>query len=359
LGLTWDNETIKQVFDLMIRTPIVDPYLRRRNAIHRFNLRQIEKNRFPVKCGCVVCGEGFLCGNIEDYLKRQYYLGPDKAGNIRHVCWGCDLTHKVRVAAGTLYNLVCAIPVAERDGNEIYPNEIPVRPEEKTRQPGCGLSDYAGPARLLTKFGRHELVIRQNAGSPVRNILTITSDLVDLPAIERRLALYLWGRLTPPEAQQTLKRIGRLYRNSCWLPRLEKHCLFDKAEASSWKKAQLWKPGQRPFEWDPKDLLALEGREIRQILGGVFVAHAGYWDKPFWLRSHKRHADLARTRTAYNDQHGSCWNSPRDNLGRANLTKTFRALGSINMPRDAIEARNGMIANLERDFAPRNEREAA
>jgi hypothetical protein len=182
---------------------------------------------------------------------------------------------------------------------------------------------------------------------------------VDLPAIDTRLALYLWERLTPPETQQVLKRIGRLYKNSCWWPKREKRSLFDRAEASSWKKAQLYKPGQRPFEWDPKDLLALESREIRQILGGVFVGHAGYWDKPFWLRSHKRHADLERMRTAYNDQHASYWNGPRDNLGRANLTKTFRALGTINIPRETIEVRDTMIENLERDFAPRKEREAA
>jgi hypothetical protein len=245
LGLTWDNETIKQVFDLMIRTPIVDPYLRRRNAIHRFNLRQIEKNRFPVKCGCVVCGEGFLCGNIEDYLKRQYYLGPDKAGNIRHVCWGCDLTHKVRVAAGTLYNLVCAIPVSERDRQEIYPAEFrhpPWFPDslpEKMRLPGLGLRDYAGPS----KFG-----IRQQAASLVRNVLTL---LVGIPAIDTRWALYLLA----PETQQVLKRIGRLYKNSCWWSKKGPHRLFDKAEASSWKKAQLWKPGKYSVDddFEPKD----------------------------------------------------------------------------------------------------------
>lgn len=93
----------------MIRTLIDDPYLGRRNSIHKSRLRQIEKNRFPKKCECVVCGEFFLCGNIEDYLRRQYYLGP-KNGKLRHVCWGCDLKHKVRAAAGTLYQLIRAIP---------------------------------------------------------------------------------------------------------------------------------------------------------------------------------------------------------------------------------------------------------
>jgi hypothetical protein len=37
------------VIGLMIDDNVLH-YLRRRNSIHRFNLRQIEKNRFPVKC---------------------------------------------------------------------------------------------------------------------------------------------------------------------------------------------------------------------------------------------------------------------------------------------------------------------
>jgi hypothetical protein len=336
----------------MIHTLIDDPYLGRRNSIHRSRLRQIEKNRFPKKCSCVVCGEGFLCRSIEDYVRRQYYLGPDKNGKPRHVCWGCDLDSKVKIAARTLYHLVCAIPVVVRDRNEIYPNEIPVRPEANMWLSGLALNDYAGPARLLTKFGGYELVIRQKAASSVRNVLAITSELVNLPAIEKRLVLYLWGRLTPPETQQTLKRIGRHYKNSCWWPNREKPCLFDKAAASSWKKSQLYKPGQRPFEWDPKDLLALEGREIWQISGGVFVGYAGYWNKPFWLRSHKRHAELGDTRAAHNGRWGSYTNNNK-------LSRTLREQRSLNIPRENYEARNGMIANLERDFAPRNEREAA
>jgi hypothetical protein len=347
LGLTWDNETIKQVFDLMIRTPIVDPYLRRRNAIHRFNLRQIEKNRFPVKCGCVVCGEGFLCGNIEDYLKRQYYLGPDKAGNIRHVCWGCDLTHKVRVAAGTLYNLVCAIPVSERDRQEIYPAEFrhpPWFPDslpEKMRLPGLGLRDYAGPS----KFG-----IRQQAASSVQNVLT---HLVGIPAIDTRWALYLLA----PETQQVLKRIGRLYKNSCWWSKKGPHRLFDKAEASSWKKAQLWKPGKYSVDddFEPKDERLIEFRELVQTAregGHVFVGQRGSWNKPFWLRSHKRHANLASTRAAHNQ----AWDSYSSNT---KLSRRLREGRSLNIPPETIEVRNAMIINLERDFAPRNEREAA
>jgi hypothetical protein len=271
----------------MIRFDDDDINLRRRNSIEKHRRRRIEKNRFPKKCKCVVCGERFMCRSIEDYLQRRYYLGPAKDGAIRHVCWGCSLDLLVKVAARTLYHLVCAIPVAERDSNEIYPAEIPVRLEENMWLPGLGLNDYAEPARLLSRFGRYELVARQKAASPARNV----------PAT----AFRAWERLTPPETQQTLKRIGRLHKNSCWWSKKGPHSVFDKADLSSWKKSQLYKPGQRPFEWDPKDLLALESREIRQIQGGVFVGHAGYWDKPFWLSSHKRHANLEGTRASFND----------------------------------------------------------
>jgi hypothetical protein len=63
----------------------------------------------------------FLCRGIEEYLGRRYYLGPDKRGNIRHVCWGCNLKSKIRLAAGTLYHLINALPQAERDWQEIFP----------------------------------------------------------------------------------------------------------------------------------------------------------------------------------------------------------------------------------------------
>jgi hypothetical protein len=138
----------------------------------------------------------------------------------------CSLDHKVKLAAGTLYHLISAIPVAERDGNEIYPNEIPVWPKKYMWLPGLGLSDYAGPARLRSRFGR-ELVIRQKAASPIRNALT---HLIGLPAIDTRWALSLLA----PETQQVLKRIGRLYKNSCWWSKKGPQRLFDNAQASSW-----------------------------------------------------------------------------------------------------------------------------
>jgi hypothetical protein len=132
----------------MIRFDDDDINLRRRNSIEKHRRRRIEKNLFPKKCKCVVCSERFMCRSIEDYVRRQYYLGPAKDGTIRHVCSGCSLDHKVKVAARTLYHLISAIPVAVRDRNEIYPDEIPVRPEGNTSPPGLGLSDYREPARF-------------------------------------------------------------------------------------------------------------------------------------------------------------------------------------------------------------------
>jgi hypothetical protein len=200
----------------MIRFDDDDINLRRHNSIEKHRRRRIEKNRFPKKCKCVVCGERFMCRSIEDYIRRQYYLGPDKKGDIRHVCWGCDLTNKVKVTATTLYQLIDAIPRAERDWQEIFPTDfrhalIPPRqrsnfgwrrfeqwhPEgvvlcgmsarSATGQDSQGLRDYSEGTRLLTKYGKYEFVYRQKAASVVRDVLINTSDLVDL-----------WVRLTPP-----------------------------------------------------------------------------------------------------------------------------------------------------------------
>jgi hypothetical protein len=169
-------------------------YFARRNSIHRFNLRQIEKNRFPVKCQCAVCGEVFLCGGIEQCLRRQYYRGPDKNG-VRHVCGGCDLENKLRVAAGTLFHLISAVPQAERDRNEIYPGEfrgkIPLQPDFNWRSP-VALRDYSEGTRLLNKFGQYEFAYRQ-LGGPVS------------AGRDSHVALWLWQQLTSPTGS------GRLF----------------------------------------------------------------------------------------------------------------------------------------------------
>ena len=193
-----------------------DPnYLARLNSIWRFHIRGIEKNRFPRKCHCVVCGEHFLCQGIDEYLNRQ------------NVCYGCDLHNKVKVSAGTLFQLISAIPEAERDRLEIYPADfgtalIPLplqsnwgwRTFEEWRREGVvlcgigarsatgqdtlGLPDYSEGTRLLNKFGKYEFAYRQ-MGGPV------------WPGRDSHVALWLFGQLKTPEQQWTLKRIGRLH----------------------------------------------------------------------------------------------------------------------------------------------------
>jgi hypothetical protein len=236
-----------------------DSYLCRRNSIHRFNLRQIEKNRFPVKCSCAVCRETFLCRSIGEYVRRQYYLGPDKAGNVRHVCWSCGLENKVSLAAGTLYHLIEAIPVWERDRHEIYPGDyrrasIP-RPQRTNWAAGTlerwfregwphyglpsaisplGIRDYAEPTKLRTRYGRYEHAYRQKAASAGWHV-------VFLPAARRtdivpvNDALWLSELLPSPQKQQLLKRVGRLYKNSCWFPQLGPRRPFDKYQSASWE----------------------------------------------------------------------------------------------------------------------------
>jgi hypothetical protein len=178
----------------------------------KYRRDRIQRNSFPQKPKCVCCGRRFGLRNFEDYVQRQYYLGPgtarvevwpgvlgtqtnpfDASGRVRprkprFVCRGCDIGNKVKVAAGTLYQLVRAVPVAERDRNEIYPADfrypqIPLWREEKMRLPGLGLRDYASLGRLLLRSGSYEVVIRQKAASPVR----------DIPATSFRA----WDRLVP------------------------------------------------------------------------------------------------------------------------------------------------------------------
>jgi hypothetical protein len=259
--------------------------------------------------------------------------------------------------ASLLHYAVELVPIVERDREEIYPADfstaripLPQRTNwradklERWRRQGmllCGISsraalgldglhlrNYSEPARLLTKFGRCELVSRQKGGH-VCDVLAVTSPFVDLPAIERRLALYLWERLTPPETQQVLKRIGRLYKNSCWWSKKGPRRLFDKAWSSS-GMAQSWNRAQARVRLDPADAAEIAKQEVRQVRreGGRVI----YLGNPA-----KRHASLAMTRAAYNEQYQSYLNS-------RGLGKTLRLRGSLNIPRDAH------IENIKNDF---------
>ena len=245
-------------------------YLARRNSIHRFNLRQIEKNRFPIKCPCVVCGEHFLCTGIDQYLQRQHYGGG-------HVCYGCDLKNKVRLSAASLFHLISAIPQAERDQAGIYPNDfrfprLPLWREEKMLWPG-------------------------------------------------------------------VKSIGR-YRIDYWRrkwPAKECEALFDHCQGH-----------KHAVQLDPKEQETAdywrEKRGLQAKAGGGQVVYLG--------SPAKRHANLAKTQADYNERWGSYANNNR-------LSRRLRELRSLNIPRETIELRNNMVANLERDFGRRDETKAA
>jgi len=347
----------------MIRKTVDDGISCRHNSIRRFNLRQIEKNRFPVKHSCAVCGGSFLCRNIEQYGERQYYLGPDKRGNVRHVCRECGLENKVKLAAGKLYHLIDAIPQAARDSLEIYPGDWrkalvprPLRTGWDWRKleewvalgwnmmgvgeaNTFGIGDYSISKRLLFKSGRYETLTCQKAASPVRHILLTPEFAV--------FYLLLLQQLKTPDAQWSLKRTGRFYKNSCWWPERKRPRLFDKCEASSWR-AQSWNRDWARIKFDLADTVLLAERENRETWR---IARAGgSVEHP--ERSAKRHDRLAGTRAAYNEQWGSYTNNGR-------LSRTLRELRSLNIPRETIEARNAMIENLEHDFAPRDEARAA
>src|SRR5690349_20171069 len=89
---------------------ISDDALAYRNSWYSQKLRRFEKNKLPFKCDCAACKRHFECRSIKEYVDRRGY------------CWGCGFENKIKLAAGTLHNLVRAIPRAERDREEIYPD---------------------------------------------------------------------------------------------------------------------------------------------------------------------------------------------------------------------------------------------
>lgn len=107
---------------------------------------------------CAICGGRFECRSIKEYVERQ------------GICWGCCFENKIKIAAETLYQLVCAIPQTERDREEIYPADfryprVPPWPEEEMRWPGLGLRDYSQTKKLLFKYGRYETVIHSRGSA--------------------------------------------------------------------------------------------------------------------------------------------------------------------------------------------------
>jgi hypothetical protein len=276
--ITWDKPTIEGE----------EIVLRRGNSEHRRKLRRFEKNNLPFKCDCAVCGARFECRSIKEYAER------------RGICWGCGFENKIKIAAETLYHLICAIPQTERDRQEIYPGDFrcPVsvwREEDKEGLPGLGLRDYAQPTRLLTKFGRYEFAWRQKAASAVRPVALDASYV---------------AMLVPTEIQRALERAGRLYKNSRWWSKAER-TLFDKCEVSS-AKVQSWLEHRVN-----RDAIAEEvAADWRQKAAGGKVLILG--------SPAKRYRSLESGRTAYNEKHGSYLNS-------RGLSKTLRERRSLNI----------------------------
>jgi hypothetical protein len=173
----------------------------------------------------------------------------------------------------------------------------------KPHRPGFwNLRDYSESARLLFKSGRYGSVDRQH-GLPGLHVLIV-------PA---RAIFFLWLRrqLRTPAEQRLGERIGRLYKLDC---RSKDH---DYRRFDQHPSAYL----------DPAHAPKLNRTSDRIIYRGP----------------PRDHARLAADQQAYNERWESCW-SIGDISGR------MRRKCSLNVPREMIELRNNMVANLERDF---------
>jgi hypothetical protein len=286
--------------------------LKRWNSNQRAHLRRREKNRKakPVK------------------YDRQYGE-PRKSDK-----W--DLPKLLRGTAAALFHRIEAISTVERDRQGIYPDDfrhprVPLWRMEKMWLLGLGLRDYSEPITLLTKFGTLERDWRQKAAAPGYYIL-VTRELA---------AFYLWllSQLKTPEQQLHLEVCGRLYRNGCgWWPCKEERGLFDRCETSSYaaksymlsehQKRQTSVTLSSPNEGAIGDL-------ARAVRTGGIVEHLG--------SPAKRHARLAQTMDAYNEQWPSYSN-------RGGLSRTLRQLRSLKIKDEMIEARDNMVRNLDNSF---------
>jgi hypothetical protein len=244
--------------------------------------------------------------------------------------------------------------VAERDAQEIYPGDFRkariTPPPHNWRFP-YGLRDYSEPTRLLNKFGQYEFAYRQKAASQVWF------------GGDSQAALWLLEQQKTPEQQSTLKRFGRVYKNSCWWPQIKKQsCLFDKCQSLSWQKLLVWKPGQVSISLENPDTVKL-AELIRVSKSGGTVEILG--------PPAKRYANLASTRDAYNEQSPSYWNIGRTKRGGwdfgirepktgiAGIGEILREQGSLNIRHETIEHRNNMLDNLARDFGRVDQTKAA
>src|SRR5262249_37460043 len=211
----WHRSAIDKQTDREIDSE--KPVLKRGNSQHRRKLRKWEKNRRVGADTLDPWRDRWRRRNLVIDHRGRKLMPPERTelGEltelVRLVRSGEKLLSpqevlnlKVNLAAETLYHLIDAIPVAERDRQEIYPGDFlrPVVSEplpEKMWLPDLGLRDYSEPALLLFKSGRYERVIRQKAASAARSIASDVS-----------YALLL----VPTQTQRVLEHIGRLYKNS-------------------------------------------------------------------------------------------------------------------------------------------------
>jgi hypothetical protein len=218
---------------------------------------------------------------------------------------------KLKIHSETLYHLICAISVAERDREKIYPDDfryprVPLWREEKAHWPDLGLRDCTEITKLLFKHGGYQREFRQKAASPVRPPSTPLAQI----------------SLVPTETQRLLERAGRLYKNSSW-PSKRERCLFDKCAG----KRQSWVEGRRIESNAVEEQARVEWREKARVGGEV-----KHLEPPA-----QRYARLERTRASYNERWGSHWNG----VGQSRRLRDQR---SLNIPHDPI-----LVEKLEHD----------
>jgi hypothetical protein len=354
--------------------------LKRGNSQRRGKLRRYEKNR---RVGAATL-EPWFDRWRDRYLRTGLSPSAELAEInqlVRLARIGEDLLTpqevlegKAAVAAGTLYHLIDAIPVADRDWQEIYPGDLRsaahiLRPLQtnwaadlfewwgelgwlRRHHPKktFGLKDYSQPVKLN---GRTEL--RQKAAPPFRYNWVrrpsehgfCSADVERIPKVlvkaqdygldphwdavwrdcDFRLSLYALGRLKTPDEQRLLLHIGRFYKSSCWYSRKESRTLFDKCEASS-SKAADW--SRHRVQFNPLNPRLIEKREAEQLVrsgGEVVVRIPGTHPRHV---AAKRYARLAATQESDNKK----WVSY---LNNASLSRRMRDWRSLNIEPEPIE----------------------
>jgi hypothetical protein len=333
------------------------PVLKRGNSQHRGKLRRYEKNRGV--------GAETLAPWLDRWRGRYLMAGLSPSAELAELSQLARLARsgeellspqevlkgKVRVAAGTLYHLVTAIPQSERDALEIYPGDFRNYPGHRTvfipqllktnwnadklewwrvlgwgrrkEKETFGIKDYSQPVRLLLN-GRYLTVPRQKAALPPVDVLLVARaqdygldphwDTVWRDC-DIRLSLYALGRLKTPDEQRLLLRIGRFYKSTCWYSRKDSRSLFDKCAGSKARVQLDPKKEEVANYWRQK-----EGRPLPT--GGEVVCRIpGVWP---WHVAAKRYARLAATQESDNKK----WVSYVNEVG---LSKRLRDQRSLNI----------------------------